>query len=108
MGFCADDLQDAGVGLAGLSGSKTSLRKLSIRGRAAGPDVTAAIAGACSYNSAGPSFAGLVRGQPVAVVVGAGRHLGLNVLCSNKTHVHGVQHRQGWASSSHTSLMALL
>jgi hypothetical protein len=41
-------LQDAGVGLAGLSGSKTSLRELTIRGEAAGPAVTTAVAGAGS------------------------------------------------------------
>ena len=94
-GFCADDLQDAGVGLAGLSGSKTSLRELSIRGKAGGPYVMASIAGACSYNYAGHSFSDLVRGQPVAVVLGAGRHLGLDVLCNSGKHAHGVQHRQG-------------
>jgi hypothetical protein len=40
------DLQNAGGALAELSASKTSLRKLDIRGDAQGPDVIAAIAGA--------------------------------------------------------------
>ncbi len=38
-------MQDAGPGLAELSGCRTLLRELSIRGEAAGPGVMAAVAG---------------------------------------------------------------
>jgi hypothetical protein len=88
----ADELQDAGAGLAGLSGCRTSLRELSLRGEAAGPDVTAAIAGVRNFHKL--IKASSVHGQLVGMTSLGGRHLELSMLYNIKMHAPSGQHRQ--------------